>query len=156
MARSQALMADDDAAEELYERAITELEQCLVVTDLAHAHLVYGEWLRRQKRRLDARVQLRKATEMFESMGAQSFSERASLELAATGERARERTPDKTSELTPQEWQIATLAAQRVTNREIAARLFISAHTVDYHLRKVFRKLNVDSRHELETALPNV
>lgn len=156
LARSQALMADDDAADGLYERAITELEQCLVVTDLAHAHLVYGEWLRRQNRRLDARVQLRKATEMFESMGAQGFSERASLELAATGERARQRTPDNTRELTPQEWQIATLAAQRITNREIAAKLFISSHTVDYHLRKVFRKLNVESRRELRTALPNV
>jgi DNA-binding CsgD family transcriptional regulator len=155
LARSQALLADDDAAEGLYERAISELEQCLVVTDLAHARLVYGEWLRRQRRRLDARVQLRKAMEMFESMGAQGFSERASLELAATGERARRRTPDKASELTPQEWQIATLAAQRVKNREIAAKLFISSHTVDYHLRKVYWKLNIDSRHDLQAALSN-
>jgi DNA-binding NarL/FixJ family response regulator len=100
-------------------------------------------------------VQLRKAMEMFESMGASGFSERASLELQATGERPRRRTPEKASELTPQEWQIATLAAQRVKNREIAAKLFISSHTVEYHLRKVYRKLNVDSRHELQAALSN-
>jgi DNA-binding CsgD family transcriptional regulator len=156
LARSQALMAHDDSAEELYEQAITELEQCLVVTDLAHAHLVYGEWLRRQKRRLDARVQLRKAMKMFETMGARGFAERASSELAATGERARQRTPDRISELTPQEWQIASLAAQGVKSREIAAKLFISSHTVDYHLRKVYRKLNVKSRYELQTVVSSM
>jgi DNA-binding CsgD family transcriptional regulator len=153
LARSQALITENDTAEALYERAIAELEQCLVVTDLAHAHLVYGEWLRRQKRRLDARVQLRKACDMFETMGALGFSERTNLELAATGERARQRTPDKASELTPQERQIATLAGQGVKNSEIAAKLFISAHTVEYHLRKVFRKLNVNSRYELKSVL---
>jgi DNA-binding CsgD family transcriptional regulator len=153
LARSQALMADDDVAERLYQRAITELEQCLVVTDLAHAHLLYGEWLRGQKRRSDAGVQLRKASEMFESMGAERFVERASLELVATGERVRPRTPDRSSVLTPQEWQIATLAAQGIRDSEIAAKLFISSHTVDYHLRKVFRKLNIDSRHKLRAAV---
>jgi DNA-binding NarL/FixJ family response regulator len=93
--------------------------------------------------------------EMFEAMGAHGFSERASLELAATGERPRRRTTGKANELTPQEWQIASLAAQRVKNRDIAAKLFISSHTVDYHLRKVFKKLNVDSRHDLQAAPSN-
>ena len=146
-------MAENDAAEGLYKQAITELEHFLVVTDLAQAHLVYGEWLRRQKRRLDARVQLLKASDMFEAMGAHGFSERANLELAATGERARQRTPGKAIQLTPQERQIATLAGQGAKNSEIVAKLFISSHTVEDHLRKVYRKLNVSSRYELTTVL---
>jgi DNA-binding CsgD family transcriptional regulator len=146
-------MAEGDAAEKVFGQAITELEQSLVVTDLAHTHLVYGEWLRKQNRRLDAQVQLRKAVEMFEAMGARGFADRAARELAATGERPRQRTPNKADHLTPQERQIAILAAQGVKNREIATKLFISSHTVDYHLRKVYRKLDVRSRYQLQSLL---
>jgi DNA-binding CsgD family transcriptional regulator len=153
LARSRAIMAEGDAAEKVFGQAITELEQSLVVTDLAHTHLVYGEWLRKQNRRLDAQVQLRKAVEMFEAMGARGFADRAARELAATGERPRQRTPNKADHLTPQERQIAILAAQGVKNREIATKLFISSHTVDYHLRKVYRKLDVRSRYQLQSLL---
>jgi RNA polymerase sigma factor (sigma-70 family) len=119
----------------------------------ARTRLLYGEWLRRERRRLDAREELRTAHELFRDFGVEAFAERARVELEATGLRARKRTVDTLDQLTPQETQIARLAAEGRTNREIAARLFISASTVEYHLRKAFRKLDVKSRTQLEDRL---
>jgi DNA-binding CsgD family transcriptional regulator len=150
LARSRALLADDDHAETEYRLAIEHLKRCRLVPDLARTHLVYGEWLRRQHRRRDARDQLRRAFEMFDEMGMKAFAARAQAELHATGERARPRSLGTPEVLTPQEAQIARLvAAGHLSNREIAARLFISASTVEYHLHKVFRKLGVTSRVQL-------
>jgi RNA polymerase sigma factor (sigma-70 family) len=129
------------------------LSRPLCSVDLARTHLLYGEWLRRQRRRLDARHQLRTAHELFTDFGMEVFAERARVELEATGERARKRTVETLDQLTPQEAQIARLAAQGNTNREIAARLFISASTVEYDLRKAFRKLDVTSRTQLAHGL---
>jgi DNA-binding CsgD family transcriptional regulator len=152
-ARSEALCAGDQRAEELYVEALSRLGRTRMAVDLARAHLLYGEWLRRQRRRLDARTQLRTAHDLFSDFGLEAFAERARLELEATGERARTRTAGALDELTPQETQIARLAAEGHTNREIAARLFISASTVEYHLRKAFRKLGLTSRTQLEDRL---
>jgi DNA-binding CsgD family transcriptional regulator len=152
-ARSRALLTDGDAAESLYREAIERLGRTRLAPELARAHLLYGEWLRRQHRRLDAREQLRTAHELFTDLGVEAFAERARLELQATGERARKRTVDTRDKLTPQETQIARLAAEGHTNREIAARLFISASTVEYHLRNAFRKLDVESRTQLAHRL---
>jgi DNA-binding CsgD family transcriptional regulator len=149
LARSDALLADDEGAEALYVEAIDRLGRSRIAADLARAHLVYGEWLRRQRRRVDAREQLRTAHDLFSDFGMEAFAERARAELAATGEHARKRTVDTLSQLTPQETQISRLVAQGNTNREIAAQLFISPSTVEYHLRKVFRKLGVKSRTQL-------
>ena len=153
LARSRALLAGDADAELLYQQAIGHLKQCLAAPELARAHLVYGEWLRRQRRRRDARRQLRTAHEMFTAMGAGAFAERARIELLATGERARQRTAETQDELTPQEAQIARLVSEGDSNRDIAAQLFLSPSTVDYHLRKVFRKIGVTSRTQLARTM---
>ncbi len=152
MARSQALLEPGDP-EPLYQRSISYLGKTTVITDLARAHLLYGEWLRRRKRRLDARNQLQHAYELFTSMGAPAFAHRTGVELAATGARVRKHAPGEAGDLTAQEAQIARLAAGGATNQMIAAELFISSHTVGYHLTKVFRKLGVTSRQQLHTVL---
>jgi DNA-binding CsgD family transcriptional regulator len=149
-ARSRALLTEGEAAEPLYLEAIERLERTRVRVELARAHLVYGEWLRRERRRLDARERLRHAHELFTEFGMEAFAERARVELEATGEHARKRTVETIDDLTPQEAQISRLAADGATNQEIAAQLFISPSTVDYHLRKAFRKLGVKSRHQLK------
>ena len=153
-ARSRALLSEGDTAEHLYREAIDHLSRCRVRADLARAHLLYGEWLRRQRRRVDARTELGIALEMLESMGMEAFAERARRELQATGEKARKRAISTSNEgLTPQEWQVARLARDGLSNPEIGARLFISARTVQYHLRKVFAKLGINSRSQLDQAL---
>jgi DNA-binding CsgD family transcriptional regulator len=152
-ARSRALLTEGEAAERLYGEAISRLSHSQRRPELARAHLLYGEWLRRQRRRRDARDQLRTAVEMFDAMGMEAFAGRARAELGATGEWARPRGPGTPEVLTPQEAQIARLVAGHLTNREIAARLFISASTVEYHLRKIFRKLGVTSRGQLARKL---
>jgi DNA-binding CsgD family transcriptional regulator len=152
-ARSRALLAEGGAAETLYREAIQQLRPTRLRVDLARTHLLYGEWLRRERRRIDARTQLRTAHELFSEFGMEAFAERARVELEATGERARQRTVETLGELTPQEAQISRLAALGHTNKEIAAQLFISPSTVEYHLRKVFRKLNVSSRTQLANRL---
>jgi DNA-binding CsgD family transcriptional regulator len=149
-ARSRALVSDGEAAERFYRQAIEALDRAHVRVELARAHLLYGEWLRRERRRLEARDELRTAHEMFTQMGVEAFAERARVELEATGEHARKRTVGTRDDLTPQEAQISRLAADGATNQEIAAQLFISPSTVDYHLRKAFRKLGVKSRHQLK------
>ena len=147
------MLSDGEAAERLYRQAIERLERTRVRVELARAHLLYGEWLRRERRRLDAREQLRHAHELFTEFGMEAFAERARVELEATGEHARKRTVETRDDLTPQEAQISRLAADGATNQEIAAQLFISPSTVDYHLRKAFRKLGVKSRHQLKQHL---
>jgi DNA-binding CsgD family transcriptional regulator len=152
-ARVRALLAEGDVAETLYHEAIQHLEPTRLRVDLARTHLLYGEWLRRERRRIDARTELRTAHELFSEFGMEAFAERARVELEATGEHARKRTADTLGDLTPQEAQISRLVALGHTNREIAAQLFISPSTVEYHLRKVFRKLDVKSRTQLANRL---
>jgi DNA-binding CsgD family transcriptional regulator len=152
-ARSAALLAEDSQAEQLYVDAIDRLGRTRMAVDLARAHLLYGEWLRRQRRRLDAREQLRTAHDLFSDFGMEAFAERARVELEATGEYARKRTVETRGDLTPQEAQIARLAGEGLSNAEIGARLFISKHTVEYHLRKVFAKLGINSRTKLAHTL---
>jgi len=152
-ARVRALLSEGEVAEGLYRESIAHLTGTRMRVELARTHLLYGEWLRRERRRLDARKQLRTALEAFTSMGAEAFARRAERELLATGERARKRTVDTLDQLTPQETQIARLAANGHTNREIATQLFISPSTVEYHLRKAFRKLDVKSRTQLANRI---
>ena len=132
------MLSDGDAAEHLYREAIERLRRTRVRVQLARTHLLYGEWLRRERRRVDARDQLRTALELFTSIGAEAFASRAERELLATGERIRKRRIEAREDLTAQEIQIARLAGEGLSNAEIGARLFISRHTVAYHLRKVF------------------
>jgi len=155
-ARSRALLAEGMAAEELYAEAIGRLGRTRMRLPLARAHLLYGEWLRRERRRTDARTQLYTAHDMFEAMGARSFAGRARQELTATGATAHSRRNATLDELTPQEARIASLAGEGLSNPEIAARLYISKGTVDYHLNKVFRKLGIRSRAQLHRALAPV
>ena len=156
LARSRALMSEGEDADALYREAIERLERTRIRVELARARLLYGEWLRREGRRVDARDQLRTAHEMFSRFGAEAFAERARRELLATGETARRRTEETREVLTPQEAQIARLAADGQTNPEIGAQLFISPRTVEYHLRKVFPKLDISSRKELRNAFTNL
>jgi DNA-binding CsgD family transcriptional regulator/tetratricopeptide (TPR) repeat protein len=152
-ARSRALLSTGPAAEALYVEAITRLDKTLVRPEAARAHLLYGEWLRRENRRVDARLHLRAAYEQLSTIGMDAFADRASRELAATGETVRKRTVETTTELTPQEIQVARLAIDGRSNPEIGAQLFISARTVEWHLRKVFTKLNISSRKELRESM---
>jgi ATP/maltotriose-dependent transcriptional regulator MalT len=151
--RSRALLAEGAAADELYREAIERLSRCRFAPDQARAHLLYGEWLRREGRRVDARDQLRAAHDMLGAMGMEAFAERARRELVATGEKARKRTDDTRGDLTAQEAQIAELARDGHSNPEIGAQLFLSPRTVEWHLHKVFTKLDISSRKELDAAL---
>jgi DNA-binding CsgD family transcriptional regulator len=153
-ARVRALLSEGEAAERLYRESIDRLGRTSVRAELARAHLRYGEWLRRDRRRTDAREQLRTAHSMLDEMGIEAFAERARRELAATGETARKRTAQTNTQLTAQEAQVARLARDGLSNPEIGARLFISARTVEYHLSKVFAKLAISSRSQLHRVLP--
>jgi DNA-binding CsgD family transcriptional regulator len=154
-ARSRALVADAETAEDLYREAIERLGHSPIRPELARAHLLYGEWLRRESRRVDARKQLRTAHEMFAAIGMEAFTERTRRELLATGENVRKRTVETRDDLTRQERQIALLACDGLSNPEIGARLFLSPRTVEWHLRNVFNKLGIRSRRELPGALPS-
>jgi DNA-binding CsgD family transcriptional regulator len=154
-ARSRALLSDGEDAETWYRQAVDRLNRTALRTELARTHLLYGEWLRREARRADARAQLRTAHAMFDTIGMQAFAERARRELAAAGETAGKRTMEAHDQLTPQEAQIAQLARAGLSNPEIAAQLFLSPRTVEWHLRKVFAKLQISSRLQLQRALPD-
>jgi DNA-binding CsgD family transcriptional regulator len=153
LARSRALLAGSAEAEVLYQEAIEHLRQSTDTVQLARAHLLYGEWLRRQRRRRDARQQLRTARDTFDAVRFEAFAQRSCGELLATGERASKRTGDITQQLTPQEMQVARLVAEGSSNRQVAAQMFISPNTVEYHLQKVFRKVGVSSRTQLARSL---
>jgi DNA-binding CsgD family transcriptional regulator len=152
---SAALLSDGNAAEALYREAIERFERGRIVVQLPRAQLVYGEWLRRENRRVDARDQLRAAFDSFSGIAAEAFAERARRELLATGETARRRTDDTRDILTPQEAEIAALARDGLSNPQIGEQLFISPRTVQYHLRKVFRKLDITSRNQLGRIPPS-
>jgi DNA-binding CsgD family transcriptional regulator len=154
-ARCRALLSDGQDAEGWYRDAVGRLSRTGFPPELARAHLLYGEWLRREGRRADARAQLRTAHEMFDAIGMQAFAERARRELLATGETVRKRTAGTHDQLTPQEAQIARLARAGLSNQEIGAQLFLSARTVEWHLSKVFTKLEISSRRQLQQALPD-
>jgi ATP/maltotriose-dependent transcriptional regulator MalT len=149
-ARVRALLTADEVA---YRRSIEHLSRTRLGVEVARAHLLYGEWLRREGRRVDARDQLRTAHDQLSEMGLEAFADRARHELLATGETARKRSPETSNDLTAQETQIAGLARDGLTNPEIAAQLFISPRTVEWHLRKTFSKLGIRSRRQLRSAL---
>jgi len=153
-ARSRALVTEGEPAEDLYREAVDRLRRTRLRPELARAHLLYGEWLRRQSRRVDARDQLRIAHDMSTEIGMLAFAERALRELRATGATVRKRREDTRDDLTPQEELIARLAIEGRTNPEIGAQLFLSPRTVEWHLRKVFAKLGITSRRGLRDALP--
>ncbi|MGH3294699.1 MAG: helix-turn-helix transcriptional regulator, partial [Trebonia sp.] len=154
-ARSRALLSDGEDAERRYREAVARLSRTGFRPELARAHLLFGEWLRREGRRADARAQLRTAHDMFAAIGMQAFADRARRELLATGETVRKRTAGAFDQLTPQEAQIARLARSGLSNPEVAAQLFLSPRTVEYHLAKVFTKLDITSRRQLRQALPD-
>jgi DNA-binding CsgD family transcriptional regulator len=154
-ARSRALVSDGDAAEGLYRTAVDRLGRTRLRVELGRACLVYGEWLRRENRRTDAREQLRTAHQMFVTMGAEGFADRTGRELGATGERVRKRATDAPAQLTARETQIAQLAGDGLSNPEIATQLFMSRRTVEYHLHKIFTKLAISSRNQLPGVLAN-
>jgi DNA-binding CsgD family transcriptional regulator len=154
-ARCRALVSEGESAERLHREAIERLSRTRLRPEIARAHLLYGEWLRRENRRLDAREQLRSAHEMLVTIGMEGFAERARNELLATGEKVRKRTVETRDDLTAQERQIARLARDGLSNPEIGARLFLSPRTVEWHLRNVFIKLHIRSRRELANALPS-
>lgn len=156
LARSRALLARGRQAQDLYEEAVHRLRRSRIAVHLARAHLVYGEWLRRENQRARARQHLRQAYEMLSGFGAEAFAERARRELLATGETVRRRTMETRDLLTPQELQVARLAAAGHTNSDIGSQFYISPRTVEYHLHKVFAKLNVSSRKELGAVLESV
>ena len=151
-ARSRALVSEGEAADGLYRESVERLARTRVTVHLARTHLVYGDWLRREQRRSEARQHLRAAHDMFDRFRAEAFAERARRELLATGETVRKRTVEAQELLTPQEAQVARLAAAGCTNSEIGAQLFISPRTAEYHLHKVFTKLDISSRRQLRAA----
>lgn len=156
LARCRALLSTGAPADRLYRRAIERLGRTPLRPELARAHLLFGEWLRRDRQRSDARGHLRTAHEMFASIGMEAFAERARRELLATGETVRKRTIEASSsdELTPQERQIASLVQNGFSNPEVGSRLFLSPRTVEWHLRKIFTKLSITSRRQLRDVLP--
>ena len=154
-AHARALLSQGETAEHAYLEAIDRLGRTRLRPHLARAHLLYGEWLRRENRRADARAQLRAAHDLFVTIGMEAFAERARRELIATGQKLRRQTAETRDDLTPQERQIARLARDGLSNPAIGAQLFLSPRTVEWHLRKVFTKLEIRSRHELSIALPS-
>ena len=154
-ARSRALRSEGEAAENGYHEAIERLARTRLRPELARTHLLYGEWLRRENRRVDDRAHLRAAHDQLTAIGMAAFAERARGELLATGEKLRRRTVETRDDLTAQEWHIARLARDGLSNPEIGARLFLSPRTVEWHLRKVFAKLGIRSRRQLAGALPS-
>jgi DNA-binding CsgD family transcriptional regulator len=152
-ARARALLSRGEAADNCYRESIGHFARTRMRSELARAHLLYGEWLRRENRRVDAREQLRTARDMLDAMGMEAFAERARRELLASGESVRKPAPGATSTLTAQENSVALLARDGRTNPEIGARLFLSPRTVEWHLRKIFTKLGITSRRELHVAL---
>jgi ATP/maltotriose-dependent transcriptional regulator MalT len=153
-ARCRALLSDGAAADGLYREAIDRLGRTRLAPDLGRAHLLYGEWLRREGRRVNARVELRRAHDLLGAIGMAAFAERARRDLIATGERVRKRGDEGRNQLTPQEEQIARLAMDGMSNPEIGTQLVIRARTVEWHLGKVFTKLDLTSRRQLRTVLP--
>jgi DNA-binding NarL/FixJ family response regulator len=153
-ARCRALCTEGPGAEDLYQEAIERLSRSGVRSELARAHLLYGEWLRRQQRRMDAREQLRTAHEMFGAMGMDAFGQRAARELRVTGQTVRKRSVETATDLTAQETQIVRFVRDGLSNPEIAARLFLSTRTVEWHLSKIFAKLQITSRAQLFARVP--
>jgi DNA-binding CsgD family transcriptional regulator len=153
-ARARALLSEGEAADRRYQEAIERLGRTRLRPELGRTHLLYGEWLRRENRRVDARSELRAAHELFTAIGMDAFAQRARGELLATGEKVRRRAVDARDELTAQEEHIARLAGAGLSNPEIGARLFLSPRTVEWHLRKVFSKLGIRSRRQLTRTLP--